>query len=79
MKKFFKHLFIFIILFFSLYEKGFTKEDEVFVIKVEGAITPVTANFISYGLNYAKEKKGKALIIELDTPGGLVESTREIV
>ncbi|MFN3921549.1 MAG: ATP-dependent Clp protease proteolytic subunit, partial [Caldimicrobium sp.] len=79
MKKFFKHLFIFMILFFSLYEKGITKEGEVFVIKVEGAITPVTANFISYGLNYAKEKKGKALIIELDTPGGLVESTREIV
>ncbi|MDM7203010.1 MAG: ATP-dependent Clp protease proteolytic subunit, partial [Thermodesulfobacteriaceae bacterium] len=52
---------------------------EIFVIKIDGAITPVTSNFISYALNLAKENRGKALIIELDTPGGLVESTREIV
>lgn len=48
-------------------------------MKVEGAITPVTANFILYALKHAEEQKGKALIVELDTPGGLVDSTRDIV
>lgn len=52
---------------------------KIYTIKIDSAITPVTANFISYALHYAKKEKGKALIIQLDTPGGLVESTREIV
>lgn len=53
--------------------------EKIYTIKVDSAITPVTASFISYALNFAKENKGKALIIQLDTPGGLVDSTREIV
>lgn len=78
MKRCLKYVAIFF--FFSLFVKELhAQRNTVFVMRVEGAITPVTANFISYGLNYASEKKGKALIIELDTPGGLVESTREIV
>ncbi len=70
-------LFCALLFFFS--QNLWAKRGELFLIKVEGAITPVTANFISYALNYAKENKGLALVIELDTPGGLVESTREIV
>lgn len=64
---------------FSLYFLSLARAEKVFLVKVEGAITPVTANFILYALEYAEEKKGKALIIELDTPGGLVDSTRDIV
>lgn len=79
MKKLINLFLASVILFFCIYGNLWAQEGEIFVIRVEGAITPVTANFISYGLNYAKERKGKALIIELDTPGGLVESTREIV
>lgn len=56
-----------------------TFADVVYHIKIDSAITPVTSNFISYALNYAQDQKGLALILELDTPGGLVESTREIV
>ncbi|MGC8965224.1 MAG: NfeD family protein [Caldimicrobium sp.] len=57
--------------------KAFSQK--IYTIKVDSAITPVTANFIIYAIHFVEEKKGKALIIQLDTPGGLVDSTREIV
>ncbi len=77
MKTFFKILGLGMV--FSLYFLSFAQAEKVFLVKVEGAITPVTANFILYALEYAEEKKGRALIVELDTPGGLVDSTRDIV
>ena len=43
------------------------------------AITPVTARFISTAIRQAEEQRAVALILVLDTPGGLVESTREVV
>src|SRR5918996_5696123 len=52
------------------------------VLKVQlrnEAITPVTARFITRAIRQAEEQRAAALVIVLDTPGGLVDSTREIV
>jgi len=52
------------------------------VLKVQlrnEAITPVTARFISRSIRHAEEQRAAALVIMLDTPGGLVDSTREVV
>jgi len=43
------------------------------------AITPVTAQFIDRAIKRAEEERAQGLLIVLDTPGGLVDSTREIV
>ncbi|BAU23988.1 serine protease [Caldimicrobium thiodismutans] len=67
------------LIFFCLYFTSLAQAEKVFLVKVDGAITPVTANFVLYALKYAEDQKGKALIVELDTPGGLVDSTRDIV
>lgn len=48
-------------------------------MKVEGAINPVTAAFIKEGIEKATEQKAECLLIELNTPGGLLKSTRSIV
>lgn len=42
-------------------------------------ITPVTAEYISSAIDKAEADKAQCLIIELDTPGGLLSSTRTIV
>ncbi len=42
-------------------------------------ITPVTARFIERALEKAAEEGAQCLVIELDTPGGLVTSTQAIV
>lgn len=51
----------------------------VSVIRVEEAISPTTTNYISRGISRALENGSVCLIIELDTPGGLLESTKNIV
>ncbi|RKX61311.1 MAG: nodulation protein NfeD [Thermodesulfobacteriota bacterium] len=77
MKKFLIILSFIYLFIFS--ETGICKESKIFLVRIDAAITPVIANFIEYSINFAEEKGAKALIIELDTPGGLVESTRKIV
>jgi membrane-bound serine protease (ClpP class) len=49
------------------------------LIRVEEPITPTTNDYIRRALAETHELGVAALIIELDTPGGLLESTREIV
>jgi len=51
----------------------------VHVITIEGVINPVSAKFIIESLERAEEAGAECLIIELDTPGGLMESMRSIV
>ena len=48
-------------------------------IVVDGAISPASAEFIQNAIEEAGDTEAEALVILLDTPGGLVESTREIV
>jgi membrane-bound serine protease (ClpP class) len=52
---------------------------EVMVITIDGVINPVASEYIGKGIKKANEKKAEALIIEIDTPGGLDTSMRNIV
>lgn len=80
MRNFLKFLKLFLFVsFIFLYSFGFCKENKVFVVKIDAPITPVIANFLIYSIDLASRENAQALIVELDTPGGLVESTREIV
>ncbi len=51
----------------------------IMVISVNGVINPVTAEFIEDSIKKSNENNYKALIIELDTPGGLDTSMRSII
>ncbi|MBW8865354.1 MAG: nodulation protein NfeD [Verrucomicrobia bacterium] len=52
---------------------------QVGLIKIDGAIGPATASYIARALNAAAAQNDECLVIELDTPGGLLESTKQIV
>lgn len=52
---------------------------QVLEIVVDDTIQPITAEYISRGIDEAKKNNDQALLIELNTPGGLVSSTREII
>ena len=52
---------------------------QVLKIVLNDTIQPVTDEFIGRALAEAKAKNDQALLIEINTPGGLVESTREII
>ncbi len=53
--------------------------ETVCVSTVDGAIGPATASYISRSVDLAKSEEAQCLIIQLNTPGGLLESTRVIV
>jgi membrane-bound serine protease (ClpP class) len=52
---------------------------QVGLIKIDGAIGPATAGYISRALDVAANQNDECLIIELNTPGGLLDSASEIV
>jgi len=52
---------------------------EVMVITVNGVINPVSAEYIGKSIKKAQKINAEALIIELDTPGGLDTSMRSAV
>jgi len=56
-----------------------TPAKQVDLITVDAAITPVVAEYINKSIDEASKANAEAVIIQLDTPGGLVDSMREIV
>lgn len=51
---------------------------EVRVLIVNGIINPVSARYLVRGIEEATEEGDAAVLIELDTPGGLLDATQEI-
>lgn len=52
---------------------------EIYILEVRDAISPGAAEYVWQGLFKASESKAACVILILDTPGGLVESMRQIV
>lgn len=51
----------------------------VTLLDVDGTITPVMATYIGRGIERAGERNDAAVILEMDTPGGLSSSTDDII
>lgn len=49
------------------------------IIRINGTINPGSAAHIAFAIQAAEDRKSTALIMYLDTPGGLLSSTRQIV
>lgn len=80
-KLFFILTAVFIILLnFPITKTSFSQNfPVVYDIKVDGSINPSTADFIHKSIKEAQSKNAECLVIELNTPGGLLKSTRYIV
>jgi membrane-bound serine protease (ClpP class) len=52
---------------------------EILKIVVDDTIQPITEEYISRAIDEAARRNDQAILIEINTPGGLVESTRKII
>jgi membrane-bound serine protease (ClpP class) len=58
---------------------SFPASAEIVKIVVDDTIQPITAEYISRAIDQARRTNAQAVLIEMNTPGGLVSSTRDII
>lgn len=56
-----------------------TDSPRVLLVKFDNDINPVTADYLTDEIDRANKKHYDAVVIELDTPGGLVDSMNKVV
>ncbi|MBI3815200.1 MAG: nodulation protein NfeD [Nitrospinae bacterium] len=76
MKKFFILILPLLFIYYT-YSNG--EDRHAIVLKVDGVINPVSAEYIINGIKEASAANAEILIIQLDTPGGLDTSMRLII
>jgi len=52
---------------------------EIYVVTIDGSINPASADYLISAIERAEKEDGAAVLIELDTPGGLVSATQDII
>ena len=72
-------LFTFLLLAISLATGAQAQTPRVDVITIKGTINPVLVDYVERGIKQAEDNGARALIIRMDTPGGLDKAMRDIV
>ncbi len=67
-------LFLFLLTLLPLFA-----ESIILKVEIKGAIGPATSTILNDALTTAHQEHAEALLIELDTPGGLASSMREMI
>jgi membrane-bound serine protease (ClpP class) len=67
---------IFFMIFMGIFSLAYPKN--VYFLEVSGIVSPFTVKYIKKGINIAKNDSDY-FVLKLDTPGGVLESTRKIV
>lgn len=67
----------------SLGEEGASRRSgirqQVVMLVIDGGINPATADYIHEGIERGRAENAAAVLIQMDTPGGLLDSTKSIV
>ena len=53
--------------------------NKIYIIKLDGVIGPAISNYVVDNITKAETDSADAVLLEIDTPGGLLESMREII
>ncbi|MCI0494011.1 nodulation protein NfeD, partial [candidate division KSB1 bacterium] len=73
-------IMLLVIIFFGANFAPARDSNQVDLIQIAGGtINPISADFIIRAIDHAEDNQSQCLIIELDTPGGLITATQDIV
>src|ERR1700733_3211080 len=62
----------------SLTVAGLGQQPRVILIKINDTIQPISADYMERGLDAAASQHASAILIEINTPGGLLDSMRQM-
>lgn len=68
-------LFLSLLIFLPL----FAESSLVVKLEIKGAIGPASSEYLKEGMEFAREKNAQMILLELDTPGGLSSSMRDMI
>jgi len=74
----FSRLALLLSLWLGLFLPSFASAPTIYQISIDSAIGPATHDFLQSGIQQASNHHADLLLIQLDTPGGLVTSMREM-
>jgi len=72
-------IFLSLLLVFAFISIISAQSNGIYLLPVDGVINPASAGYIIEGIEKAEKEGAACLVIQLDTPGGLMESMRSIV
>ena len=58
---------------------SFPASADILKVVVNDTIQPISGEYIARGIDEARRRNDQAVLIEINTPGGLVSSTREVI
>lgn len=67
------------VLLLSLACAALSGAPEVIVVNIDGVVHPVTVEIVRHALAQAKNENADLVLVRLNTPGGLMEATRQTV
>jgi len=75
-----QNILYFQIITIFIFSSLFASETQIELIQIQGGtINPISADYIISAIDQAEANESQCLIIELDTPGGLIAATQDIV
>jgi membrane-bound serine protease (ClpP class) len=63
----------------ALFATSLASANSIVKIRVDDTVQPITAEYIDRAIEHARQTNADAVLIELSTPGGLLDSTRTII
>jgi membrane-bound serine protease (ClpP class) len=58
---------------------GLAAQPKVVAVSIDGVIHPITVEIVNHAIEQAQAEHAELLLIRLDTPGGLLDATRQII
>ncbi|MFW5973035.1 MAG: NfeD family protein, partial [Bacteroidota bacterium] len=68
-----------LVMLVSIVRAGGAQEREVTAIDINGIISPATASYVERAIELSADRGAEFLLVRMDTPGGLLDATQDIV